>query len=361
MYCNISTSGPSIESLNTLLPQVKSRFQFSATGSFQSWAKTMIPFGSWTSDVLYLTVYDEKDILVGVLPLGVQVKFKQRFLSLGGDFYPLRAIPVDHDRRDEVCETLADTLTKMSDGIGLRFGPVESSDEVTVYLFKALKQRGWHILTNELGVLFIVEKLPTSFEDFRAGLGKKLRKNTPYYERKLFREHQTEIVHYNNETANVWAQVITDLGSIERNSWLVNKGANRESKFVNQAYLDYWNDWLVNPQASINTHIWVIYCNKKPISFACSLDSGDSRYLIANAYDSEFSDYRTGSILYWHLFKNAIEIGISRINAGIGDSGYKGLWMGKPIESVVDWVAFRPGISGMVFNKLSQILLRYTR
>ena len=73
------------------------------------------------------------------------------------------------------------------------------------------------------------------------------------YERKLFREHQTEIVHYNNETANVWAQVITDLGNIERNSWLVNEGANGELKFVNQVYLDYWNDWLVNPQASINT------------------------------------------------------------------------------------------------------------
>jgi CelD/BcsL family acetyltransferase involved in cellulose biosynthesis len=104
--------------------------------------------------------------------------------------------------------------------------------------------------------------------------------------------------------------------------------------------------------------VWLMYFRGEPVSFCFCLDCADMRHVVANHYAEHVRGYSTGSVLYRHMFRDAVESGvIRRVNIGMGDSGYKSRWGAQPSFALVDWIAFRPGARGRLLD-LAQRLRR---
>ena len=100
--------------------------------------------------------------------------------------------------------------------------------------------------------------------------------------------------------------------------------------------------------------MWVLYFNNEPVSHCFGLDAGDHRYIIANSYAERAAKHSTGTILVRYMIQDAIDRGLTTINYGQGDSGYKTRWGAKPARQLVDWLALRPGTVGWALSRLSR-------
>ena len=195
-----------------------------------------------------------------------------------------------------------------------------------------------------LGTTYAVD-LPGTWAELERRIGKSLRSNVQYYERKLGREGALEIRCIRGPDNPSWQTVVDDLGSIERCSWQFREGGRL--RFHGKRNAEFWRNLLVDNRFGQVAAAWVMHFNGEPVSFCFCLDCGDIRYILANNYAESVHRYSTGSVLYKHVFRDAIESGaIRRINIGLGDPGYKSRWSAQPAFDLVDWIAFRPGLRG---------------
>jgi CelD/BcsL family acetyltransferase involved in cellulose biosynthesis len=101
---------------------------------------------------------------------------------------------------------------------------------------------------------------------------------------------------------------------------------------------------------------WLMYFDRVPVSFCFCLDCGDTRHIIANHYAEHVQRYSTGSVLYLHVFRDAVESpAIRSVNIGAGDSGYKTRWGARPSFQLIDWIAFRPGAGGRLLELANRL------
>ncbi len=73
-------------------------------------------------------------------------------------------------------------------------------------------------------------------------------------------------------------------------------------------------------------------------------------YIIANSYDSENADFRTGSTIYREVITQAIAAGLTELHIGQGDSGYKSRWRAEDVGGLIDIMAFLPSVAGVLLN-----------
>jgi hypothetical protein len=228
--------------------------------------------------------------------------------------------------------------------MAIRYGPVPEIDVGIARLNEALARKGWRLHRSDLGTTFAVD-LPGTWAELEQRLGKSLRSNMQYYERKMRREGALEIRRISGAGDPGWRTAIDDLGAIERKSWQFRVGG--KLRFHGERNAAFWANLLVRDRFGDVAKAWVMHFNGEPVSFCFCLDSGEVRYVLANNYAESVHRYSTGSILYKHVFGDAIDSRvIRRINIGLGDSGYKSRWGARPAFELVDWIAFRPGLRG---------------
>jgi hypothetical protein len=334
----------------------ESRF---ATGAWiRAWGKSFLPHENWFPPLRYLTVRGTDGQLRAVFPFATQKKFGISFASLGGFYWPFRSPIIPESSRAETFSALADAFTDSWRTIALRYGPVRETHPAIVSFNAALENRGWRVHRFTLGKTYSVS-LPDTWQQFENSLGRNLRTNTYYYERKMRREGELEIRCIRNTTGASWARTIHDLGVVEGKSWQRTEGA--QLRFFGERNQGFWTSLLCESGFGNIVSVWLMYFKGEPVSFCFCLDCAPVRHILANTYAENVRAYSTGSVLYMHVFRDAVESRIiRRVNIGMGDSGYKTRWGAQPSFELVDWIAFRPGVRGRLLDFVNRVTLRFS-
>ena len=322
--------------------------RFATAAWIRAWGKCFLPYQDWSAPMRYLTVRATDGQLRAIFPFAIQTKLGMSVASLAGFYWPFRA-PIIPDRYgSDVFEALATAFTHSSRTLAFRYGPVPDADPGIAGLNAALESLGWRVHRLVLGETYSV-KLPDTWQEFENRLGKNLKTNTYYYERRMRREGELEIRCTRGLTDASWAETVRNLGIIEGRSWQRRTGG--QPRFFGERNQVFWTLLLAESGFGSLASAWVMYFRGEPVSFCFCLDCADIRHIVANSYAEHVDRYSTGSILYRHVFRDAVESGvIRRVNIGMGDSGYKSRWNARPSFQLVDWIACRPGARGRLLD-----------
>lgn len=351
-----STSTPGVEARASMTGYTEN-FSISGTATdwgfihpnwYLQWERCLLPDRDWRGPIRFLQASAHPGGVVAVLPLARQLKGPITFWSLGGNYEPFRGFPSDCRNPERTASAVAEAIESFADIRALRMGPVRADDSAVMALCALLDRRGWSVHRSTLGLTFEVAPGP-DWNEYFSGLGTGLRRSIRYDEKALKKLGEYRVAHFGERGAPLGREVVSDLATIESASWLASRGGT--ARFTSAKQQAFWTEIFLDPGLSRHCHVWIMYSSGNPISFCFAIDAGRSRYIVANNYSEKFSKYSTGSILYSAVFRDAIEVrGISLINIGLGDSGYKQRWGAKPSFELADIVAFRPGVVGRVLD-----------
>jgi hypothetical protein len=353
----LCANAPSDQDWDALASTLDANNGFATPSWVQAWGKYFLPYQSWSPPLQYLTVRTGNGELQAVFPFAIQRQLGISIASLGGFYWPYRSPIIPDASRIDVLEALASAFTRVCPTLALRYGPVPERHPGIPGLNAALKRQGWRLHHVQLGRTYSVV-LPRTWQEFEVKLGKNLRTNAYYYERKMQREGALEIRRITGLTPNTpWPMAIQDLSAVEERSW--QRRAGGIPRFYGKNNQGFWTSLLTESNFGNMVSIWLMYFQGEPVSFCFCIDTGDMRHILANCYVEHVKGYSTGSILYRYVFREALESRVIRsINIGLGDSGYKSRWRAQPSFALIDWIAFRPGIRGYLLNIARQIYSR---
>ena len=342
------TTAPGDDEWQALARAMTPSTRFATAAWIDAWGRSFLPYQNWLPPLQYLTVRASDGQLRAVFPLATQKEAGISVASLAGFYWPFRSPLVPETSGPKAFEALAGAFTHSSTTLALRYGPVPETHPGIAGLNVALEDQGWLLQRFKLGKTFAVA-LPDTWQQFEDSLGRRLRTNTKYYERKMRREGTLEIRCSRNSSDPCWAETIRDLGVIERSSWQWKEGG--KLRFFGEHNQAFWTRLLLESGFGQLASVWLMYFKGEPVSFCFCLDCDDIRHIVANNYAEHVHAYRTGSILYGRVFRDAVQSGtIHSVNIGMGDSGYKSRWGATPSFALVDWMAFRPGARGRLLG-----------
>lgn len=322
--------------------------RFMVSAWYSAWAKCFLPHHGWHGPLRYLSARDSDGRLRAVVPLATQRQCGVSVSAVGGLYWPFRSPLIAMIDAQAACDALAEALTRTRSLVGLRCGPVPDTNAAVARLGDALGKQDWCVHRSRLGTAYAVD-LPGTWDEFEQRLGKSLRTSMKYYERKMAREGTLEIRSCKGLRDPGWRSVLGDLATIERGSWQFKEHGTL--RFNGERNIAFWTSLLVDGEFGDSAIAWVMYFDSRPVSFSFCIDCGDTRHVLANNYAEDVRGYSTGTVLYKHVFRDAIGSGaIRRIDIGMGDSGYKSRWGALPAFSLEDWIAFRPGLRGSALD-----------
>lgn len=322
---------------------------------FHAWDSAYGDDRNWRRPVRYISVAEGADNAC-ILPLGTQRIGPFAFASLCGSYFPSRGVPFRGDPARLAAASLP-LLRDMGSSAGVRLGPVPEDDPLFRALAPVLERDGWSVTRRKVGTDFILDN-PGGAEAYQKALSNNRRKKIDYYWRKLQEAGDTTLRHFTDAGAD-WTAVIRDIQTVEVAAWVARDG---EPRFLGSRNACYWARLTADPWFGRALNVWIIYHCDAPVSFALALDSGDTRYVIANSFDERVAQYRTGTKIYQQLILDAFERGLTRINIGMGDTGYKSGWGARPGPDLADMVAFAPtlyGTTARLAARMQEVLQRF--
>ncbi len=317
------------------------------------WAETWGATGKWTGQIQLIAARNDQGQLQGVLFLGRPKVGPFTVRAMGGHDVPHRRILAASGQDDAVGTAIGEFIARQQWPL-LQLGPIRHSAPADQAMINQLRhncaffqQRGSR---EEISLL-----APDSFEEYRTEvLGGKFYRKIGYYERRMARAGRVDIRHYRQPTDAEASQMIRDLDTIEAASWMTTRGTG-VPRFTNPDLRNFWKEMIsqhLSPEDRIDC--WVLSLHDKPVSFCFTLNDGRTRYVIANQYDNDVKDHRTGSTLYRYMIEDGIDRGIRRFEFGDGDLHYKSLW-GAEIRDYSDtWLAIPNRVAGFAASVLPQ-------
>ena len=112
----------------------------------------------------------------------------------------------------------------------------------------------------------------------------------------------------------------------------------------------------IEPDPVLADMLWValLRMDGKPAAFSFDINAGTHKFAIANSYDVAFRQRSPGKLLYYRNLVRAVADGITRVDWGAGDSGYKRLIGAEPGPAIRDWLFLRPGLPALAGRLLAK-------
>ena len=86
----------------------------------------------------------------------------------------------------------------------------------------------------------------------------------------------------------------------------------------------------------------------EPAAFSFDMNLGALKYAIANSYDPAFAKHSPGKLLYYRNLVRALDDGMTTVDWGAGDSGYKRVIGADKGPAIRDWLLLRPGVPALL-------------
>lgn len=312
---------------------------------YAAWEECYLPIDNPGTSVQCIAMSDAAERTIGVCPFFIKSYFGLQLFSAAGYYYPFRSFMVAKNAVAKCTKSLVNAVHQEGIASIVRFGPAEEDNPVTQNLYEAFTEKGWKCYQQDRGEQYFIS-LPEEFSLYKNSLSKKMLGNLRRDTNKLAKLGVIEFKKYNNLQNDAWESVIDDCSAVEGNSWLDKSSQGKMRIHGKEAF---WKRLLKNSSAGKKISIWIMYLDKKPISFNVAIDADGYRYGLSSQYDAAFRKYSVGLAMHFHVIEDAIKTGIKIFNMGDGDSGYKRRWGAVPGTRLVDYIYFKPNITGEIF------------
>lgn len=255
--------------------------------------------------------------------------------AVPGSYWPFRSFPVAADlATEEMHGLLTGPVARKALGRAWRLGPVAADDPALLALRAAAPATGWTIWQRRIATSFVLD-----IDEARA--------EGPWPRNSTLRKNRFHEKHLAGHGALEWRfvrgaewtpEIFDALAAIEAKSW---HASSADSKFLNAHNRAFWERLAADPAMAERMNAAILFVAGAPAAFSFDLDSGATRYAIANSYDPAFAKHSPGKLLYYRNLVDAIERGIRRVDWGAGDAGYKTTLGAHPAAEIVDCLIVR--------------------
>lgn len=234
-----------------------------------------------------------------------------------GAYWPFRSVPVSPRLGDaDLRSLLTDPRTRAALGPLWRMGPFYEDDPAGARLLEAAREAGWTVLTRSLGETYLLEvaELRARGPWPRSSTLKRIRN----YERQLGE------VGYERISGSGWSPAAFDaLAAVEAASWIASRTDGSGAKFLNTDSRALWEKAAADPVLAEMMSALILRVGGKPVAFCFDLNVGTLQYSVAGSFDAAFARLKPGKIATYRNIEWALKRGITRIDWGAGDGGYK--------------------------------------
>lgn len=285
-------------------------------------------------------IVEDDDGPVAALPL---LRVGPRALgaaSVPGSYWPFRSFPKAAGLDAAGFDALADGLAQAVSV--LRIGPVYDGDPAAEGLFAAARRRGWAVLDRFIADSYLLDMAAAAQEGWPRN--STLRKNR--FHEKHLAEHGTLDWRFLDGAALARGG-FDQLAAVEEKSWIAARTNGHDAKFTATGHGAFWRAAADDPVLAAMLNAALLTINGVPAAFSFDIDAGPLKYAVANSYDPAFGKHSPGKLLYYRNLAAAMAAGITRVDWGAGDSGYKTVIGANKGPAIRDWLIARPGAAAM--------------
>lgn len=280
--------------------------------------------------------------LVGLGPAAL------RMGQVPGSYWPFRSAPVAVDAAADDFAALLEQAGRQLRGF--RIGPVYDGDPMLDGLLAAARAGGWRALPRFLADSYLLDIAARQAEGPWPRLST-LRKNR-FNEKHLATMGTPD---WSFVSGDGWTPALFDaLAAIETASWLHTRTDGRDAKFTRDGHGRFWRAAAADPVLAEMMWVALLRMDGRPAAFSFDLNVGAYKYAIANSYDLAYRQRSPGRLLYYRNLVRAVADGITRVDWGAGDSGYKRLIGAEQGPAIRDWLFLRPGLPAVIGGLLSR-------
>jgi CelD/BcsL family acetyltransferase involved in cellulose biosynthesis len=266
--------------------------------------------------------------------------------SVPGCYWPFRSFPVRDDAGVEVAEALLARLAREANA--LRLGPVYDGDPGLELLRAAARTTGWAVLDRFVAESFLLDIAALQAEGTWPR-NSTLRKNR-FHEKHLAGHGELD---WRFVSGGEWNEGAFDvLAEIERRSWIAARTDGSDAKFTGEGHGGFWRAASADPAIAAMMWAAVLRVEGKPAAFSFDLNAGALKYAIANSYDPAYGKHSPGKLLYYRNLVRAVADGMTKVDWGAGDSGYKRVIGAERGPAIRDWLFVRPGLPALAGRML---------
>lgn len=278
---------------------------------------------------------------VAALPLVRKGPGVLGLMAVPGCYWPFRSFPLAEDAGAEALEPMLDQAGRIANAI--RIGPVYDNDPALIAMRVAADARGWVAMDRYIATSFALDMGALRAEGTWPR-NSTLRKNR--FHEKHLGEHGA--LDWSFVRGEGWTPEQFDaLAEIERKSWIAVRTNGSDAKFTQDGHGAFWRAAASDPVIAGMLWAAVLRIDGRPTAFSFDINAGAMKYAIANSYDPVFAKHSPGKLLYYRNLVRALDDGITHVDWGAGDSGYKQVIGASEGPAIRDWLFVRPGLAGM--------------
>ena len=252
--------------------------------------------------------------------------------AIPGCYWPFRSFVMsrwaDQASVDAALVALAATTN------AVRIGPVHDGDVAATRLIDAARGAGWAVLDRFVADSWVLDIAADDWPRRST-----LRKNR-------FHEKHLALL-----GACRWERLRDDelvaafdrFAAIEARSWIATRTDGSDAKFTPGGHGGFWRAAASDPVLASMLRGSLLSVDGVPAAYSFDIAAGRVRHAIANSYDPVFAKHSAGKLLQYRSLAEAAAEGVTTIDWGAGDSGYKQAMGAVRGPAIRDWLLLRPG------------------
>ncbi|WP_294322567.1 GNAT family N-acetyltransferase [uncultured Sphingomonas sp.] len=259
-----------------------------------------------------------------------------------GCYWPFRSGPVAQGAQAADFAALLGGIRR--EARGFRLGPIYDGDPLLEGLQAVAATTGWRVLPRFIADSYLLDMAASQAEGVWPR-NSTLRKNR--FNEKHLAAHGTP--DWSFLSGRDWTSDAFDaLATVEDASWIADRTDGSDAKFTAGGHGSFWRKAAQDPIIADMLWAAVLRMDGQPAAFSFDLNAGTLKYAIANSYDARFAKHSPGRLLYYRNLVRALEDGMTRVDWGAGDSGYKRIIGANRGPAIRDWLFLPPGLPALV-------------